>query len=225
MNSPSFWIQLYENKQEEKEYLLQDLQQIAFEYEGGGLLEEKTFFYNHTLYRYSTFFSKQVNLFWAGIMAEKRICEIGFSNGHSAMLMLLGRNQTPIDFTIFDYGYHSYTKPCVRYLQMCFPQVQFEYVEGDSTILIPIWLGEHPEYKEQYDVVHINGGNSEHYIKNDMANAVSLLKIGGMMIINNSHNPIVKDLIESYLQQDKFEEITKIHTIYAYPHRIIKKKI
>jgi predicted O-methyltransferase YrrM len=221
MNSSSFWVQLYENKQEEMECLLQDLNQITFE--SNGLLEEKTFFYNYSPYRQPQFFAKQVNLYWAGIMAEKRICEIGFSNGYSAMLMLLGRNQTPIDFTVFDYGYHSYTKPCLEYLQYHFHQIKFEYVEGDSTILIPIWLEEHPEYREQYDVVHINGGNSEHFIKNDMANAVSLLKIGGMMIINNTHNPIAKDSIETYLQQGKFEEITKIHTTYAYPHRIIKK--
>jgi predicted O-methyltransferase YrrM len=156
-------------------------------------------------------------------MAETRICEIGFNAGHSAMLMLLGRNPNPIDFTIFDIGHHSYSKPCLEYIKNYFPHVHFELIEGDSTVEMPIWIEKHPELVEQYDIVHVDGGHNEHCIRNDMLNAVKLVKINGIIIIDDTNDSIINHYVDHYLQQDNFEEINSIHKTYGYPHRMIRR--
>jgi len=56
------------------------------------------------------------------------------------MLMLLGRNNSPLNFTVFDIGHHPYTKPSFEYIKSKFSHVNFEYVEGDSTTIMPEWI-------------------------------------------------------------------------------------
>jgi hypothetical protein len=75
-------------------------------------LEGNSFYIHNSLTLYPGLYSKQLNLFWCGKQGD-RICEIGFNAGHSVLLMLLGRDKTPVDFTIFDIGEHSYTRPCL----------------------------------------------------------------------------------------------------------------
>jgi hypothetical protein len=82
--------------------------------------------------------------------------------------MLLGRNRAQLNFTIFDIGHHTYTKPCYEYIKSKFPNVNFEYVEGDSTTTMPEWIITHKEKLNQYDAVHVDGGHSQHCILNDM---------------------------------------------------------
>ena len=221
MNNPSFWVNLYENKKEEVDAILQDLEHII--HQSGCPLEGNSFYRHHTIQRYPELFAKQVNLYWAGINAETRICEIGFNAGHSAMLMLLGRNPTPFDFTVFDIGHHPYMKPCYDYIKTRFPFVQFELITGDSTIEMPKWIETHPELIEQYDVVHVDGGHNEHCIRNDMENASKLVKGNGMIIIDDTDDRIINSYVDTYLQNGKFEEDKNIHTTFGYPHRIIRK--
>ena len=90
----------YELCSSKKQKLLDDIQQIVIE--SNVLLEGNSFYYHCSLDIYSDLYTKQLNLFWSGKQAVKKICEIGFNAGHSSMLMLLGRDKTPIDFTIFE---------------------------------------------------------------------------------------------------------------------------
>jgi len=80
-------------------------------------LEGNIFYPHMTLNLLSTLKPKQINLFISGKQATNKICEIGFNAGHSAMVMLLGREIKQLEFTIFDIGRHSYTKPCYDYIQ------------------------------------------------------------------------------------------------------------
>jgi len=156
----------YESKNNEKEIYLNDLKNIVIDCNDN--LEGNCFYYHQTLNIFPELYSKQLNLFWCGKQAVENICEIGFNAGHSTMLMLLGRDNSPLNFTIFDIGQHLYTKPSLNYIKSQFSHVNFEYVEGDSTIVMPEWINQHKELIGKYDVVHVDGGHDEHCISNDI---------------------------------------------------------
>lgn len=182
-------------------------------------LEGNCFYYHHTLKRFGELFNKQVNLFSCGINA-KRVCEIGFNAGHSALLMLLSKTIT--DFTIFDIGLHKYTKPTFDYIVSKFPNVKFEYVIGDSTIEMPLWINKNSHLCGQYDVVHIDGGHSEYCITNDIKNSLKLVKIGGILVIDDTHDKCINRNVDLCLESGKFQELNILPT-QGYVHRILKR--
>ena len=64
--------------------------------QSGASLEGNAFYKHESLDLYPELYTKQLNLVWCGKQACTRMCEIGFNAGHSSMLLLLGREQTPI---------------------------------------------------------------------------------------------------------------------------------
>jgi len=210
----------YENKNDEKKLYLNDLKNIIIKTKG--YLEGNCFYYHTTLDLYPELYSKQLNLFWCGKQAVENICEIGFNAGHSTMLMLLGRNNTPLNFTIFDIGHHPYTKLCFEYIKNKFSHINFEYVEGNSIITMPEWINNHKEFINKYDVVHVDGGHSDDCISNDMKNTDLLVKKNGIVIIDDTNSEIINKYVDLYLSNGNYIELNLLST-YGYPHRIIKK--
>ena len=212
----------YESKNNEKQIYLDELKSIVINSNSG--LEGNCFYYHQTTNEYHELYSKQLNLFWCGKQAVENICEIGFNAGHSTMLLLLGRTNSPLNFTIFDIGYHSYTKPSYDYdyIKSRFLHVNFEYVEGDSTVTMPEWINNHKELIYKYDVVHVDGGHSEHCISNDMKNADLLVKKNGIVIIDDTNSPTINNYVELYLSNGNYVELSLLPTT-GYPHRVIKK--
>jgi Methyltransferase domain len=210
----------YESKKHEREIHLNNLEKIIID--SNVHFEGNCFYYHDTLNIFPELYSKQLNLFWCGKQAVENICEIGFNAGHSTMLMLLGRPNTPINFTIFDIGHHLYTKPSFEYIKSEFSYVNFEYVEGDSTIIIPEWINKNQELMYKYDVVHVDGGHSEHCISNDMKNADLLVKKNGIVIIDDTDGEIINKYVDLYISNGNYVEMNLLST-YGYPHRVIKK--
>jgi len=210
----------YESKNDKKEEILSDLKNIIIQQNYS--LEGNCFYHHATLNLYPDLYSKQLNLFWCGKQAIENICEIGFNAGHSTMLMLLGRNKTPLNFTIFDIGHHKYTRPCLEYIKSTFSHVNFEYVEGDSTITMPDWINKNSDLLYKYDIVHVDGGHNEHCISNDMKNADLLVKLGGILIIDDTNENIINNYVNLYISCGKYVELNMLPTI-GYQHRIIKK--
>lgn len=210
----------YESKNQEKAGYLDDLKQIVID--SNSILEGNCFYHHATLNDFPELYSKQLNLFWCGKQAIENICEIGFNAGHSTMLLLLGRSKTPLNFTIFDIGHHSYTKPSYEYIKSKFSFVNFEYIEGDSTSTMPEWINNHSELMYKYDVVHVDGGHSEHCISNDMKNADLLVKTDGIIIIDDSNVEPINNCINLYLSNGNYRELDLLST-HGYPHRVIKK--
>ena len=188
----------------------------------GELLEGNAFYIHHSFTLFPELFTKQVNLFWCGKQAKTKICEIGFNGGHSAMLMLLGRAPSPIDFTIFDICYHGYAKPCFNYIKHSFPHVNFEFVEGNSIEEMPRWIDKHPESKGTYDVIHVDGGHTEECIRHDMMNADQLVKLNGIIIVDDTNNFYINLYADIYLSYGKYVELDVLTTA-GYPHRILQK--
>jgi predicted O-methyltransferase YrrM len=215
--------QEYANKYPEMVVYLEDLKSIIIEQTCSDVFEGNCFYHHNSLREFPELYTKQLNLFWCGKQAT-RICEIGFNAGHSSMLMLLGRNQEPLNFTVFDIGQHRYTAPCLDYIQQAFSHVNFEYLKGDSTIVMPEWINANPDMKQAYDLVHVDGGHSEFCASNDMKNANLLLKIGGIMIIDDTDAPQINKQVDIYIASGKYVEIPVLKT-FGYPHRILRKVI
>jgi hypothetical protein len=210
----------YESKNNKKEIYLNDLKNIVINCNDN--LEGNCFYYHETLNIFPELYSKQLNLFWCGKQAVENICEIGFNAGHSTMLMLLGRDNSPLNFTIFDIGHHLYTKPSLNYIKSQFSHVNFEYVEGDSTIVMPEWINQHKELIGKYDVVHVDGGHDEHCISNDIKNADILVKIHGIIIIDDTYIHYINKYVNLYISNGKYVELKLLETS-GYQHRVIKK--
>ena len=213
--------QEYANKYPEMVVYLEDLKSIITEQISSDVFEGNCFYHHNSLREFPELYTKQLNLFLCGKQAT-RVCEIGFNAGHSSMLLLLGRNQDPLNFTVFDIGHHRYTSPCLNYIQQAFSHVQFEYVEGDSTITMPEWINARPEMKHAYDLVHVDGGHSEYCASNDMKNADILLKIGGIMIIDDTDAPQINKQVDIYVASGRYVEMHVLKT-FGYPHRILRK--
>jgi hypothetical protein len=210
----------YLNKNVELQMYINDLKNIIIQ--SNSILEGNCFYHHTTLIEFPELYSKQLNLFWCGKQGIENICEIGFNAGHSTMLMLLGRDNTPLNYTIFDIGEHPYTKPCYEYIQSKFSHINFEYNEGDSTITMPQWITNHIESMYKYDVVHVDGGHSEHCILNDMKNADMLVKIDGIVIIDDTNMPEINKYVDLYISNGNYIELNLSKT-HGYEHRIIKK--
>jgi hypothetical protein len=188
-------------------------------------LEGNSFYFHLTTHKCNEFYNKQVNLFWIGNYKPvcKRICEIGFNAGHSTLLMLLNRDDTPLEYTVFDLGEHAYVKPALDYIKNTFQHVNFEYNEGDSIKTLPAWIGKNTHLCGQYDIVHVDGGHTEECIQNDLMNAVKLCKVGGIIIIDDTNDGIINNYVDRYLSTGDFFEITNILETYISKHRMIKK--
>lgn len=180
-------------------------------------------FYDHaTLNLIGGLQPKQENLFWAGGRVQERVCEIGFNAGHSCLLMLLGKSVESFDFTIFDDGSHKYMLPAFEYVKSQFPSIQFEMIVGDSTTEMPKWIEKNADLCGTYDVVHVDGGHSDHCIRNDMINATKLVKIGGIVIVDDTQMSDINGYVDKYLQTGKFSEVDVLPTC-VYTHRIIQR--
>jgi hypothetical protein len=184
-------------------------------------------FYLHcTLVMPSSLYSKQVNLFWYGKGAASKICEIGFNAGHSALLMLVGRNKTSLSttFTVFDLNEHAYVKQCMKFSEDSFQNTTFEFVEGDSTQTMPAWILKNKDAIGTYDLVHVDGGHGDKCVSSDMKHADILVKVGGVIIIDDTWDEVINVYVDQYLRSGKYSEVDILKT-YMYPHRIIQKII
>jgi hypothetical protein len=200
--------------------LLNDLQKIIIDSHES--LEGNSFYVHASLQLYPDLYSKQLNLYWCGQQAATHICEIGFNAGHSVLLLLLGRPLTPLTFTVFDIGEHRYTEPCFNYVKSQFNHVAFEFIKGDSTVTMPSWIDTHKESVGIYDVVHVDGGHSEHCISNDMKNAHLLVKVNGILIIDDTNIPYINSYVDQYIRTGNYREMGVLPT-RGYPHRILQK--
>lgn len=199
---------------------ISELKQIIVE--SNEPLEGNCFYYHSTLSLCEEQYAKQVNLFTFGKVAETKICEIGFNAGHSTILMLLGREKSPLNYTIFDIGHHAYTRPCFNYVERQFQNINFEYIEGDSTLTMPEWLEKNKHLKGSYDLIHVDGGHDEVCIQNDMKNTDILIKVNGIVIIDDTYWPPIHACVEQYLASGNYKEISALETL-TYQHRILQK--
>jgi hypothetical protein len=212
--------QAYELHSLKKQQYVDDIENIVLDTKCP--LEGNLMYLHQSRTTHADLVAKQQNVFWCGTQARTRICEIGFNAGHSSMFLLLGRDQTPLEFTVFDIGHHPYTKPCLQYIQSTFPHVNVTYVEGDSTKTMPKWIEANPTCLGIYDVIHVDGGHSEHCITNDMKHADLLVRKDGIVIIDDTHMAHINACVNVYLSCGKYREMDILQT-ERYRHRMLQK--
>jgi hypothetical protein len=100
--------------------------------------------------------------------------------------------------------------------------VNFDCVYGDSTVEMPKCIVNNPQLCDQYDVVHVDGGHSEHCIFNDLMNSVKLVRIGGLIIIDDTDDSVINKYVNIYLSTGMYEEVNILPTS-GYQHRIIRR--
>jgi len=199
----------------EKQVYLNDLKKIIV---STCEVIEETYFYDEMLNLDVNLYKKQLNLFWQGKESNHNICEIGFTTGHSVMLMLLGRSKLPLNFTIFSNQFKPSIESCLKYLKEKFSYVNFELLERNSIIVIPERL------LGIYDIVHVNSSQTEDSIVNDLKNADLLVKVNGIIIVNNTNIKYINNNVNSFILSGKYIQLNVFDTFkYTKSHRIIKK--
>jgi len=108
----------FETKKKDLLYHINEIEKIILN--SNTELEGNCIYIHKSLNKSNELVNKQKNLFNCGTIIEKRICEIGFNAGHSALLLILGSKCGNYEFDIFDIGEHSYTKLCFEYLKNIF---------------------------------------------------------------------------------------------------------
>jgi hypothetical protein len=166
-----------------------DLEQIVRS--TGEPLEGNCVYYHHSLIKFDKLYNKQLNLKTVAMYNNKpntKICEIGFNAGHSALLMML--HAPHANYTFFDLGEHSYTRPCFEYVKskaMNPDKISIHY--GDSRTEIPKWIAAHSDQVGTFDIVHVDGGHIESCVVSDTAMAILLVKPGGIVIVDDTNAP------------------------------------
>ena len=97
-----------------------------------------------------------------------------------------------------------YVKQCLQYIKNTFDFANINFIAGDSTKTIPIY---------------IDGGHSEYCINSDLKNADIICKIVGIIIIDYINN-----MVEYYIKNKNYTEIKLLRTTFQRsPHIIIYK--
>jgi hypothetical protein len=88
--------------------------------------------------------------------------------------------------------------------------------------MMPEWINNNSELMYKYDVVHINGGRTQHCVSNDMKNSDLLVKTNGLVIVDDTNCEQINECVNLYISTGNYVEIYLLPT-YCHPHRVIKK--
>lgn len=187
--------------------------------QSGELLEGNCFYYHQTLQLSPELQSKQRNLLRASF-SKQNILEIGFNAGHSLLLFLL--NAPNATYTIFDICEHRYVRPCFEYLKQQFPHAKLTLIEGDSTITLPRFIVENPT--ATFDLIHVDGGHLEAVARSDMAAAICLCTTGGVIILDDTQDPLIAAIGQQYLQSGYLDLLmNSMEQTHIYQHEVYRR--
>ena len=121
----------------------------------------------------------------------KRVLEIGFNAGFSALLMLMSNPN--LHLSCFDLGEHSYTQPCFDKLKEKFGD-RIQITLGDSTLTLPNVTG-------TFNLIHIDGGHSTEVATSDIEQCYRLSEPGTILIMDDTNFPNLRLLWDTYIQK------------------------
>lgn len=162
--------------------------------------------------------TKRINLLEIASKGKK-ILELGFNAGHSALLLLLGCDPDA-EITFLDIGIHPYVKPCFDYINSI-SRVKKQLVIGNSLVYLPKIVLKDGQ-REIYDIIHMDGGHTPDCVVNDMILLYMLLKPGGYMIIDDTEGFILEET-SSFISLGLFEVVQGQYKTQHYPHIIVRK--
>jgi len=187
----------------------------------GDNLEGNCFTNHATTERNEGLLSKRINLLEVA-RHGKKILELGFNAGHSALLFLLGCDPDA-EITFLDIGGHPYVFPCFEYLKRVSPTVKRDLIIGNSLHILPKMVLKEGQ-KEQYDIIHMDGGHAPECVINDLILLYMLLKPGGYLIVDDTLGFILEQ-VRNFVSIGLLEIEPNQFATQVYPHIIVKKVV
>lgn len=202
------YLKLIEQYQFHLDNLLQIVKDSGEKMEGNYMYVHETFEKNEVDYE------KQMNLYSLGALScVENVLEIGTNAGHSLLLLLLSNEKSKI--CCFDLCEHTYTRPCVEYLQAVFPN-RVQLFAGCSKTTVPEYKEKNPDMK--FDLIHIDGSHDGHIANCDFYNTLKMSKKGGILIFDDIYIPVLQHLVDGYIDNNHLLKITNVLPIKTYPH-------
>lgn len=146
-------------------------------------------FYKHTTFEpLDHLYNKQLNFFNLGAKITNMV-EIGFNAGHSTLIFLLSNPELSIH--CIDINMHSYTAPCMEYLQSQFPG-RITYFFGHSHTGLNSYDGSTPE------LVHIDGCHDYNVANVDFWGTRAIARTGTIIVWDDTQIPHISALWTGY---------------------------
>jgi predicted O-methyltransferase YrrM len=125
--------------------------------------------------------------FLRALAGRRRMLEIGFNAGHSALLALTHGDAI---VTSIDDCSHAYTEPAAAYLGAAFPG-RLRFFKTDSRrmpmLARELELGSH-------DLIHIDGGHAPDAFAADIATALACSKPGTLVLVDDLYVPAIRQI-------------------------------
>lgn len=184
--------------------------------------EGNCFYFHKTTTEFKELICKRANILYYAKDCKK-ICEIGFNAGHSAILLHL-TSAKDADIVYFDIKEHNYVESCYNYITSAFTQNAIMHY-GDSQITIPEFLRQNPSEMNSFDLIHVDGNHEELCFLNDISNAMKMIKPGGIIIIDDTQVSFISDWVKQSVKNNSVEIIDLQLPTIGYMHTVVKRKI
>lgn len=185
----------------------------------GDNLEGNCFTNHATTDRNEGLLTKRVNLMEVA-RHGKKILEVGFNAGHSALLLLLGCDPDA-EITFLDIGGHPYVYPCFEYLKRVSPSVNRKLIIGNTLHVLPKMVLKEGQ-RDKYDIIHMDGGHAHECVINDLILLYLLVKPGGYLIVDDADGFILEQ-VSNFVSLGLLEVEQNQLATHVYPHIITKK--
>ena len=182
--------------------------------------EGNCFYYHESLEEFKELHAKRSNILYYAKDAKK-ICEIGFNAGHSAVLLFESAAKDA-HILFFDLGNHSYMNPCYEYVKGEYPQTS-NLIVGDSRETFLAYLSDHPDEVGTYDIVHVDGGHEESVFLSDIKNAMKLVKKGGIVIVDDTQIHYIRKWVDDSAKDGLISILEHQLPTFGYEHSIVKR--
>ena len=142
---------------------------------------------------------KQRNLVAAiAKLQPKKILEIGFNGGFSALLMKM--TKPDIKLTCVDINEHPYVIPCYNRISKDYENI--ELITQNSSLALPKLIQEN----KRYDAIHIDGDHSYQGAKTDLDLCLQLSNKGTVIIFDDTQMKHLDDLCDLYVRNNLVKE-------------------
>jgi predicted O-methyltransferase YrrM len=211
-------LQKYEQLESQIDVHARKLNEIVKE--TGEDLEGSCFTYHRTTEWAPPLRNKRINLLAAAARSQ-RIFELGVNASHSLLLLLTGSSpETTIE--TLDIGEHVYVDKTFDYVRSLFPERTITLQKGDSRdILVSLTLqkGE----KEQYDLIHMDGGHTADCVVSDILLLTQLLKKGGWFIVDDINDPFIAAQVTRLVRLGLYRPVAGQLPTELYQHVLLEK--
>jgi predicted O-methyltransferase YrrM len=166
----------------------------------------------------SAFTVKQSNLREL-VKGQRKIVEIGFNAGHSALFMI--DSNPDAEYLFFDLGFHRYTSKCFEYISKAFPGTKMSIVYGDSTVTVRQFIEANEGLKNTFDLIHIDGGHEKHVLDSDYNTSVDLVSADGAILVDDTEYSVVGNYVRELVSSGRAHRVenapgfqeTELHTL------------